>query len=139
MLLNGSVFVRNHELAVCLYLGSRESLTIPPSKLKSIADIPQKQYRDWASIVLSVEPELAMTSPSGEWLVRWFWITIMMGWVIAPLVGLVLVILARVIGVRYSFRSIYTAAYRTVAYMLGLVGTTVLGHWTGAIVMLCEY
>lgn len=62
---HGRVFVRNHSRAACLILSRAGSKPDGSAKL-TVADIPQSTYRDWAALLLPVEPEFAMDLPTDQ-------------------------------------------------------------------------
>jgi hypothetical protein len=68
----GRVYVRNQRQAACLFVGERDYLEDHPQRaLVTVAEIPQGQYRNLATI-LGVEPEYAFDVPSPAWLSRWY-------------------------------------------------------------------
>ncbi len=97
----GRVYVRNHSRAACVYVGEPSLLNADRPTL-SVADIPQRRYRDWAATILAIEPEFAFDIPSNQWLLRWF------------VVGVGLLLLGQVIGLAIAFspRSAWERASR---------------------------
>ena len=67
------LFVRNHTRAVCVYLGSPETLA-PQLKAKAIStsQIPQGQVQNLASLLIGIEPEYLFDLPTLNWLWRWY-------------------------------------------------------------------
>ena len=120
MLLNGRFIVRNHKKAVCVYLGDMAELDVEADELIFADDIPQPNFFDLSAFILGTEPTYAMTSPKAEWLVRWYWISLVLGWGVAPILALMLGKLVRV-PVRPTLILI--------AVLFGLLGTTAFGHW----------
>lgn len=120
MLMNQCVIVRNHRKAVCVYLGDVAKLEVDAQDIVFAGDIPQPRFFDLSAMLLGTEPTYAMTSPKAAWLIRWFWISLVLGWGLAPAIALTLGKLIRI-----PVRSIWIAT----AVLLGLVGTTVFGHW----------
>ncbi len=129
MLLDGFVYVRNHGQAVCAFVGRPERLTLDSNQLIRAADLPIPIYHNWAAIILSVEPEYAMTSPSLEWIRYWFWVTLLAGWIIAPAAGILLALAVAAIKPRRDFDSWYVGGWTVFAFLIGLVGTTWLSRW----------
>ena len=129
----GRVYVRNHSRAVCIYVGDPQLLNANRPTL-SVADIPQRRYRDWAATILAIEPEFAFDIPSNQWLVRWF------------AVGVGLLLIGQLIGILVAEaarlrRRVATPpnsgefgdsdnTARGVAFIGGCLGTTFLSGWT---------
>ncbi len=67
----GRLYVRNHSRAVCVYVGEPELLRTKQKTLM-IADLPQREYQNWAGIILPVEPEYMFDVPSVEWMKNWY-------------------------------------------------------------------
>ncbi len=130
MLLNGLVYVRDHSRVVCVALGDPRDVPVDAETMLTAAELPVASYRDWSAWILSVEPEYAMTAPTPQWLLRWYWITLLCGWAVAPVVGiLVAEVLAWRIG-RKRYAAAYDGVWTGTAFGLGLLGTTWLSYWT---------
>jgi outer membrane protein assembly factor BamB len=71
-LLDGRLYVRNHSRAAALDLRAADSAPAPAARRLTVADIPQTAYRDWAGMILAVEPEFAMDLPTRRQLWLWF-------------------------------------------------------------------
>ncbi len=119
----GRLFVRNHTRAACVFLGDPQVLAEElKSRAVTTADIPQHEYVDWASVILSVEPEYAFDLPSIEWLQLWFQVML---WIMGALL---------VVGFALSWMPVirtWSLERREVVYWLsallcGAVGTTML-------------
>lgn len=123
----GRVFVRNQSRAVCIYLGRPEALDHQTrSSALTVADIPQSQYVDWATLIMGVEPEYAMDLPSDEWLREWFAVSLgILG------VALVIVAAARITVLRRMTPAQARWLFWITAYTLGALGTTFLSPWRG--------
>ena len=129
----GRVYVRNHSRAVCIYVGDPRLLNANQPTL-SVADIPQRRYRDWAATILAIEPEFAFDIPSNQWLVRWFVVGVGL-LLIGQLVGFLVAEVARLRGSvamlpnsgEFSYSE---CAARGVAFVGGCLGTTFLSGWT---------
>jgi outer membrane protein assembly factor BamB len=131
ILQRGRLYARNQSRAVCVYLGEPrlfESRQLAPT-LKA-ADLPQGKYRDWASLLLSVEPEYAFDVPSDQWLRDWFRFS-MLG-VFAP--ALVLAGLTWLALRRRQTMPIARGIFGTASFLLGAAGTTAFSYWTGEFV-----
>jgi hypothetical protein len=122
----GRLFLRNHSRAVCLFVGRPEFLS-PASRESSlrVRDIPQHQYRDWAGLILGIEPEYAFDLPGGKWLRDWYAITL--GGVFLPALVLAST-MQRLSGGRISRRGRWYLT-GSLAFLLGLVGTTLFSRW----------
>ena len=123
ILLDGCLFARNHNKAICVYLGSVENLKADPEQLQYAGEIKQPKYIDVASIVLGTEPTYAMTAPKPQWLVRWFFISLGLGWIVSPLVAIGIGRLVKSVPVRPLFLLL--------AFCAGVFGTTLFGHTLG--------
>lgn len=67
----GRIFVRNHQRAICVYIGNPDLIDrVAPQDRMTISDVPQSDVVDLSS-VLGVEPEYAMDPPTYRWLDRW--------------------------------------------------------------------
>lgn len=122
----GRVYLRNHSRAVCVYVGDPELMVEIDRPVLTVADVPQSNYHDFASQLLSIEPEYAFDVPSREWLWRWY------------LVGLAL--LAGAGGLSLLVRAATPASlrkpgdrllFRVIAFLFGALGTTFLSGWSG--------
>lgn len=120
MLMNRRVIVRNHRKAVCVYLGDLAELEVETQDIVFADDIPQPKFFDLSAMLLGTEPTYAMTSPKAAWLIRWYWISLLLGWGIAPAIALPL---KKVVRIRARRIWIVTAL------LLGVAGTTFFGHW----------
>lgn len=134
------LFVRNQSRAVCVYLGTPETLA-PQAKANSItvSQIPQSKFRDVAGIVLGIEPEYLFDVPSMRWLWQWYLISlfgVLAGCYVFVVVCYGLVHLTnRKPSVRESKThdvvSVSTAwAFWILAFIAGALGTTLLSRWT---------
>jgi outer membrane protein assembly factor BamB len=128
----GRVYVRNHSRAACIYVGEPALLNADRPTI-TVADIPQRRYRDWAATILAIEPEFAFDIPSNQWLLRWF------------VVGVGLLLIGQVIGIFVDEvvrlrRSVKTnlnsrefsdgnLVSRGVVFVSGCLGTTFLSGW----------
>ena len=127
----GRLFVRNQSRAVCVYVGdlgqlSRETL----AAATTAAAVPQSQYVDVAGFLLGVEPEYAFDLPGANWLWRWFFVSLF------GILGLSLLaalaakaILGRRLSAEASMRLFFL-----LAFVMGMLGTTVVSKWTGEFV-----
>jgi hypothetical protein len=127
----GRLYARNQSRAVCVYLGDPDLFeTGRPIPTLKAADIPQGKYVDWASVLLSVEPEYAFDIPSNQWLRDWYLFS-MLG-VFAPslaLAGITWLVLRR----RQTIR-VARAVVGISSFLLGAAGTTAFSYWTGEFV-----
>ncbi len=129
-LFRGRLFVRNHNRAVCVYLGQPKKLKATVrAKAITVADIPQTRYIDWAAAILGVEPEYAFDIPSHTWLCQWFLVSLfgIMG-------GSFLAVLGIAGGLRVVMGSWLSAASMrwltwSLVFVLGALGTTVVSGW----------
>lgn len=127
----GRLYARNQSRAVCVYLGEPALLqTQKPATTIKAADLPQGKYRDWASLLLSVEPEYAFDVPSDQWLRDWYRFS-MLG-VFAP--ALLLVGTTWLVLRRRQTMPVARAIFGTASFLLGAVGTTAFSFWTGEFV-----
>ena len=129
----GRVYVRNHSRAVCIYVGDPQLLNANRPTL-SVADIPQRRYRDWAATILAIEPEFAFDIPSNQWLVRWFAVGVGL-LLLGQVIGILVAKVARLWGsVAVSPNSgefgDSECTARGVAFVGGCLGTTFLSGWT---------
>lgn len=121
LLLDGCLFARNHSKGVCVFLGDAQNLEKASDELQFASDIHQPIYTDWASLILGTEPTYAMTAPKPKWLIQWFFVSLALGWTIAPVVGLIVHRFSNLLPARTIFL--------TSALAMGLLGTTLVGHW----------
>lgn len=116
----GRIYVRNHSRAVCVYVGDPDLLDVGQQTL-TLADVPQTSYRNLAAVVLPVEPEYMFDLPAPRWLWNWYFAGIS----ILALSGL----LSWGISLPFSAHHrplIQTWGYRTIAFVAGALGTTVI-------------
>jgi outer membrane protein assembly factor BamB len=119
----GRIFARNHSRLVCVYVG-RPDLLNKKSKAAAMRarDIPQQSYRDWAGILLGVEPEYAFDLPSPESFRDWFIVILLSVFLPALLIaGSIRIVKPR----WFSQKSAWLAA-GAISFMLGAIGTTML-------------
>ncbi len=122
----GRLFARNQSRAICVYLGPPQQLD-QATREHSIpaAELPQPVYRDWAAFILGVEPEFAFDIPSHRWLAEWFFVAwpgiLGISWLSAALAWR----FGRLSRIRENPRLVFWS----VAFVLGVVGTTVLSRW----------
>ncbi len=121
----GRVYVRNHSRAVCVYVGEEDLLRTDAPVLE-VADLPQQEYRDWATLILAVEPEYAFDIPTNEWMWNWFVASLAI-LIVAELGGLLTKVLLRPLLRNFDSRSIG----RLMAFVVGVVGTTILSRSAG--------
>jgi outer membrane protein assembly factor BamB len=120
----GRLFIRNHERAMCVYLGRPE--TLDPNR--EFATVPKSGPRvNWAAL-LTREPEFPNDAPPVDDLWRWF------GWcgvnfAAAGLAAAMVWLVTRVFSLSQSgwWARI---AFAVVALALGLAGTSVVSMWT---------
>ena len=129
MLLDGFVYVRNHSQVVCTFVGLPERLKLDSRQLSRAAELPMPIYRDWAAIILSVEPEYAMTSPSLEWITYWFGVTLVLGWIVAPVAAILLKYAVATLQPHSDSHSWYVGGWTATAFLIGILGTTFLSRW----------
>ena len=122
----GRVYLRNQSRAVCVYVGNPELLQTGSQPVLSIKDVPQSQYRDLASTILAIEPEYAFDIPSDAWLRRWYLASLGI-----LLSSAVLAAIASRLVPPHRRDSVAHLMFRTVAFILGMTGTTALSAWTG--------
>ncbi len=130
MLYRRRLYLRNHSQVVCLYLGRPEQHA-PDAKRPAltVADIPQSAYRDWAAIVLAVEPKYAMDPPTMAWLRQWFWVSLVGGLACAALSGAGWGAAWKLKRQRPSTRAFWWANW-ILTFIAGALGTTFLSGWT---------
>ncbi len=126
MLLNGRLYLRNHSRAVCLFLGDPDQLANADVVAITVGDIPQSKYVDWVSILLPVEPEFAMDSPTNHWLWNWYFICLAIGWGVAPALSVVGLSSGRMWGQNWLTRRRVRTSRRLIAFVIAAVGTTLV-------------
>jgi hypothetical protein len=90
----------------------------------TVRDIPQQPYRDWAGLILGIEPEYAFDLPSIEWFCNWFVASLIA--VFLPsilLAGVIFLVLRRWMSWRH-----WRILSGVIAFVLGAVGTTLFSH-----------
>jgi hypothetical protein len=153
MLVGGRLYVRNHSRVACVVLAADATANEASPRL-TVADIPQTVYRDWAAIIMAVEPEYAMDLPSIDQLTKW-WAASTASFAAAVVAAGLCVVtiggLARAFhdagstqiaadvptvappsplpraGLTQWFRGVYLA----LAAALGALGTTLFSAWSG--------
>lgn len=120
----GRVYLRNQSRAVCVYVGDPELLTDTSRPVLTVADVPQSEYSDLAAQLLSVEPEYAFDVPSREWQRRWC------------LASLGLLLASGMVSLLVHFMTPRgqpggRLVFRTIVFLVGVLGTTFLSRWTG--------
>ncbi len=120
-LMNRCVFVRNHSKAVCVYLGDLDDLGLPEDEIEFAAAIWQPEFIDLSAMILGTEPTYAMTAPKASWLTRWYFMSLLLGWVVAPLLA---VTVSKML-IRIPARPVFL----TLALTFGILGTTLYGRW----------
>ena len=123
IVIDGHLYARNHSKAICVYLGLPEELKTDPENLKYTEEIKQPKYIDMASIVLGTEPTYAMTAPKPQWLIRWFLISLGLGWIVSPIIAISIGQWVKVFSVRSMFLLLTVC--------VGVFGTTLFGHTIG--------
>jgi outer membrane protein assembly factor BamB len=131
VLSGGRLFVRNQSRAACIFLGQPDRVS-PQQRAHWLTaqDIPQRPYFDMALWVLGVEPEYAFDLPTPIWYRQWF---IVSNAILAMslLIVLALVAMTRVFTRwRWSY-DVARGVCWGIAFVAGLVGTTVLSRWQG--------
>ena len=110
------LFVRDHQRAMCIYLGAASE--IDPARLTAAPTISESRF-DWSRL-LPREPEFPNDAPTAGELARWF------AWCIGAFVAaLAFAILVRASGFQWNSGVVFAA----IAFALGVVGTTALGAW----------
>jgi outer membrane protein assembly factor BamB len=112
LLYHGRVYVRNPARAVCLHLGSPE--TIDPAQIQGTAASSGWHF-DWPAL-LSREPEYPHDAPTWREVARWY------GWCLVGVFGVAGVI-AAVVG--WVAPRAGMPVFAALAFVLGLAGTTV--------------
>lgn len=124
MLLNRRLYLRNHSRAVCVYLGEPDELATSTASVLTVSDIPQGTNFDLAKLLMPVEPEYAMDAPTVDSMIRWYWIMLASGWLVAFPLGAILFYLGggkNVLSAR--------ATYRVLSIVLGVLGTPLFSLW----------
>lgn len=117
----GRVVMRSPARAICLHLGSPESFD--PEHAQSP---PRSVWRfDWAAL-LSREPEFPHDAPTWREVGRWFVWCVFGVFGVAGVVALIVAFFARRAAM---------ATFVGVAFVLGLVGTTVYSVWADACIL----
>ena len=119
---NGRLFVRNQSRAACVFLGDPKNLESEVrNRAVTTAEIPQKAYFDWASVILGVEPEYAFDLPSMAWLRRWFKVCLfgIMGGCL-----LLMIVFQALPRFRKASRQFQEAIFWGVVFVVGACGTT---------------
>ena len=122
----GRVYLRNHTRAVCVYVGEPQLLSVTDQPVLTVADVPQDEYQDLASQLLSIEPEYAFDVPSREWLQRWYLVS--MSLLVAS--GLVSLLIRTATPARL-YQPGGRFLFRAIAFVAGAFGTTCLSLWSG--------
>ena len=120
-LYEGCIYARNQSKAVCVYLGDPGELNDTGTLLHT-SDLSQHEWFDLAGFLLAVEPEYAFDVPSDRWL--WQWLAACM---VIMTIGYVVGWLTQ----RSTFDGRFGNVPALVAFVLGALGTTTLGHATG--------
>ncbi len=121
----GRLYVRNHSRAVCVYVGEPELLRTKQVTL-AITDLPQREYQNWASIILPIEPEYMFDVPSVQWMKNWY------------AASIAILCVAGVCGFFCSLpfpkqrNLIQKWCYVAIAFVLAALGTTLLSSNTQA-------
>ncbi len=121
----GRLFLRNKSQAVCVYLGKPELLKLQNSEsLRTTSDLDQKEYLD-LTMLMGVEPEYAFDVPSNEWYWNWYLLSLQVIFAPAFVVAMFVSLLVKKERRAYCFQWMFWG----VAFLLGLVGTTMLSRW----------
>jgi len=121
----GKLFLRNHSQAVCIYLGKPELLQVPDlAQLTTTTELEQPKYRD-LTMLLGVEPEYAFDVPSRDWFINWYQLSLLL--VLAP--AFVLATAFSLFVKKSSRLQFQQWSFWLMAFVLGMLGTTVLSHW----------
>lgn len=115
------IYARNQSQAVCVYLGDPAELNNTGTLLHT-NDLSQHEWFDLAGFLLAVEPEYAFDVPSDRWL--WQWLA-------ACMVILIMSYIAGWLIQRSTFDGRFGTVPALIAFVLGALGTTTLGHATG--------
>ena len=130
-LLNKCIYARNQSRAVCVYVGEPtglgDVLNGADESLQYASEIEQPRFTNLAAIVLGTEPEYAMTSPKLSWLVSWFVVSLVFGWVAAPLIAMVIA------SIKLPFWLSTRSAFLCTVLVFGVLGTTIAGRWLGIV------
>ncbi len=128
----GRVYVRNQSQVVCVYIGAGHDA--PAHATLRTSDLPQRQYYNLAAAILAVEPEYAFDIPHRRWLILWYF-TCLGGLLLSRML----------VGTLHRGASVgdsQSAIVFCVAFVLGALGTTLLGRLTGEFVFtwpMCLY
>ena len=110
------LFVRDHQRAMCIYLGAASE--IDPARRTASPVISESRF-DWSRL-LPREPEFPNDAPTAVELARWF------AWCIGAFIAaLAFAILIRACGFQWNYGVVFAA----IAFAFGVVGTTALGAW----------
>ncbi len=121
----GRLYLRNQSRAVCVFVGRPELLAQERRQTTlKVRDIPQQQYRDWAGLILRIEPEYAFDLPSDDWFRDWYAIALV--GVFLP--ALILAGVIRFVSGQFMSRKYGWVLAGTIAFTLGAVGTTIFSH-----------
>ncbi len=124
----GRLFVRNQNQAACIYIGRSELRDHGRARpTLTVADIPQQEFRDMASI-LGVEPEYFFDVPTNELLRFWYFcgMAILLGAGVAAALSRLLVQLF--FRKRLSDSATW-GVFWTLAFVVGAVSVRPLSLW----------
>lgn len=69
----GRIYARNHATAMCIYVGRPEDLeTKALNAAVTLSASTDHGRRDWAELLLPIEPEFAFDVPSRRWFISWY-------------------------------------------------------------------
>ena len=123
------LYVRNHSIAACVFLGKPERLT-PERRatVLTVTDISQNSYANLAAIVLPVEREYVFDVPTMMMFTRWFTASILLLYSAAAMSALLHLLACRLLSepgrTALSVRSLFWI----LAFVGGALGTSILGH-----------
>ena len=130
-LLRNRLYVRNHSVAACVFLGQPEQLNSErDTPVLAVTDISQDSYGNLSSLILPVEREYVFDVPSMQVFLRWFaaCMTVLIGSAFAA--GTVGLVLKRRKDNDSSPRDdLVRPIFWLLAFSLGALGTTFLGRW----------